>query len=219
MAVKSILFDLDGTLTDSGEGITNCAKIALEHFGISVPDPQALTVFIGPPLRDTFPKFGVPAEGIEEAVRCFREHYVTTGKFQNALYDGIPSLLDTLKKQGHKLYVATSKPEIQALEILEHFGILPYFDAVCGASLDGKRDNKASVIDCLLSQIEPTEEIVMVGDTEFDVLGAAAHHIPTIGVAWGFGKIENMEKAGVRAIAETTDQLVTLINNKTWGAI
>ena len=118
---KSILFDLDGTLTDSGEGIINCAKMTLERFGLPIPSPDELRTFVGPPLGDSFMKYGVPADRVEEAIAVFRSRYLPIGKFENHPYPGIRELLETLKGQGHKLYVATSKPEVTAVEVLEHF--------------------------------------------------------------------------------------------------
>ena len=212
MTRKAILFDLDGTLTDSGEGIMNCATLALEHFGLPIPPREALRVFVGPPLRDTFLKFGVLEDQIEEAVRVFRGRYLKVGKFENFPYPGIPELLQTLKAQGHKLYVATSKPETTAVEILNKFELSQYFEIICGALLDGPRDSKESVIAYLLSQTGTNMKAIMVGDTSFDVIGAAAHGIPTIGVRWGYGKVSEMEQAGAAAIADTTEQLAELIN-------
>ena len=209
---KTILFDLDGTLTDSGEGIINCATLALEHFGLPVPDRQTMRVFVGPPLHETFVKFGVPEDKAEEAVVVYRSRYVTVGKFENAPYPGIPALLEALKAQGHRLLVATSKPEALSVEILEHFDLAKYFDRICGASLDRSRSSKEDVIAYLLSQCSSAENMVMVGDTAFDVLGAAAHKIPTIGVAWGYGTVEDMQKAGATAIVYSTEQLMEYLN-------
>ena len=209
---KSILFDLDGTLTDSGEGIMKCAKLALEHFGISVPEEQALRVFVGPPLDETFLKFGVPEDRTDEAVRVFRSRYLKVGKFENHPYPGIYEALQTLCDQGHRLYFATSKPEVTAVEIMDKFGLSKYFIKICGATLDKSRSSKASVIEYLLGHgVEPAGA-VMVGDTEFDVLGAAAFGIPTVGVSWGYGLVESMEKAGASAIVSSMDELVTVIN-------
>lgn len=211
MSKKAILFDLDGTLTDSGEGIINSATLALNHFGIPVPDRQAMRVFVGPPLRDTFLKFGIREEDIEEAIQVFRSRYTTIGKFENFPYPGIPELLRSLKEAGHSLYVATSKPEVMAVEIMEKFELSAYFDLICGALLDQSRDSKAAVIAYLLEQIGGVERAVMVGDTAFDVIGAAAHGIPTIGVSWGYGKVEDMEKAGAAAIANSPQELFELL--------
>lgn len=213
MTKKAILFDLDGTLTDSGEGIINCATLALEHFGLPVPSREEMGVFVGPPLDKTFIQFGVPADKAQEAIDVFRSRYVVVGKFENTPYPGIHQLLDTLKSQGHRLFVATSKPETTALEILKKFDLDQYFEVICGATFDGTRSHKADVIAYLLRQIGTPENMLMVGDTEFDVLGAAAHAIPTIGVAWGYGKVDAMQQAGAVSVAHTMEELLTFINS------
>lgn len=212
MSKKSILFDLDGTLTDSGEGIMKCAKLALEHYGIDVPELNTLRVFVGPPLHDSFIKFGVPPQEADEAVRIYRSRYLTVGKFENFPYPGIPELLDTLQQQGYDLYVATSKPETTSVEILEHFDLAKYFTMICGAGMDKSRSSKASVIAYLLEQCGRSEKILMVGDTSFDVIGAREHGIPAIGVSWGYGLVDDMRNAGAVSIADSTKQLLELIN-------
>ena len=209
---KAIFFDLDGTLTDSGEGIINCATLALEHFGLPVPSREEMGVFVGPPLDQTFIKFGVPKDKAQEAVDVFRSRYLVVGKFENTPYPGIHELLATLKKQGHRLFVATSKPETTSVEILHKFELAQYFEVICGATLDGTRVHKADVIAYLLGQIGTPENILMIGDTEFDVIGAAAHGIKTIGVSWGYGKVDAMEQAGAIAIAHTMQELEQYIN-------
>ena len=209
---KAIFFDLDGTLTDSGEGLINCAALALRHFGLPVPSREEMGVFVGPPLDKTFIQFGVPEDKTEEAVKVFRSRYLVTGKFENTPYPGIHQLLQTLKEQGHRLFVATSKPEVTAIEVLDKFQLTPFFTCICGATMDGTRVHKADVIAYLLKQIGDPEHILMVGDTEYDVLGAAAHGIATIGVAWGYGKVSAMEEAGAIAIAHTMDELLQYIN-------
>ena len=211
MAGKVILFDLDGTLTDSGEGIINCATLALEHFGLPIPTRQEMRVFVGPPLNETFIRFGVSPDRTDEAIAVYRSRYTTVGKFENFPYPGIRELLEKLRQQGHRLFVATSKPEDMSNEILQKFELAPYFEIICGATLDGTRSKKADVIAYLLRQVEGAENIVMVGDTSFDVLGAAAHGIPTIGVAWGYGLVEDMVNAGAAAIADSPEQLYTLL--------
>ena len=213
MTKKAILFDLDGTLTDSGEGIINCAILALEHFGLPVPSREEMGVFVGPPLDKTFIQFGVPEDKAQEAIDVFRSRYVVVGKFENTPYPGIYELLDTLQKQGHRLFVATSKPEVTALQILEKFELSKYFEVICGATFDGTRSHKADVIAYLLNKIGTECPMIMVGDTEFDVLGASAHNIPTIGVSWGYGQVSAMEQAGAAAIANTMDDLLRLINS------
>lgn len=208
---KTILFDLDGTITDSGEGIMNCAAYSLEHFGLPVPDRATLRQFVGPPLRDTFIRFGVSADKAEEAITVYRSRYIPVGRFENFPYEGIRELLTKLKAEGHRLYIATSKPEQMSIEILEHFDLAQYFDRICGATLDGSRDEKDKVIAHLLKETGASNEAIMVGDTAFDVLGAAAHGIPTIGVSWGYGEVTDMEKAGAKAIAYSMDELYGLL--------
>lgn len=208
---KSILFDLDGTLTDSGDGIMNCAALALERLGIPIPPRDALRVFVGPPLHDTFRQFGVPEDQVDEAIRIYRSRYVPIGKFENTPYPGIRELLEKLRAQGNRLYVATSKPEEMAVEVLEHFDLAHFFDHICGASLDRSRIAKDAVISYLLQLHGADGQMVMVGDTVFDVLGAAAHGIPAVGVAWGYGSVEEMKKAGAAAIAVTMDELLSIL--------
>jgi phosphoglycolate phosphatase len=212
MKQKAIFFDLDGTLTDSGEGIINCATLALEHFGLPVPSREEMRVFVGPPLDQTLIKFGVPPEKAQEGIDVFRSRYLVVGKFENTPYPGIHQLLETLKKQGHRLFVATSKPETTAVEILHKFELAQYFEVICGATMDGSRVHKADVIAYLLDKIGTPEDILMVGDTEFDVIGAAAHGIKTIGVSWGYGRVAEMEQVGAMGIAHTMEQLEQLIN-------
>ena len=211
---KAIFFDLDGTLTDSGPGIMNCAQPALAHFGISVADRNQLRVFVGPPLRQSFARFGVAPEDIDEAIRIFRARYVPIGKFENAPYPGIEDLLARLKAEGYPLFVATSKPEVTAIEVLEHFHLAQYFDRICGASLDEGRETKEDVITYLLAQIGDPGQTVMVGDTDYDVIGAKAHGIPTIGVTWGYGEVEAMKTAGAVALANTPEELHHLLNQR-----
>ena len=208
---KTVLFDLDGTLTDSGEGIINSALPALEHFGLPIPSREEMRVFVGPPLHETFQRFGVPADKTEEAIRVYRSRYIPTGMFENTPYPGIKELLETLKKENYTLYVATSKPEEMSVTILERFGLAPYFDRICGASIDSSRSTKDAVIAYLLAQRGAKEDMVMVGDTKYDVLGAKAHGIPAIGVSWGYGSADEMEEAGAIGIADTMEQLLELI--------
>lgn len=210
---KTILFDLDGTLTDSGEGIINCAILALEHFGLPIPDREEMRSFVGPPLHESFIRHGVPADKTDEAIRVYRSRYVPIGAYENTPYPGIRELLEELKAEGHTLYVATSKPEEMSVKILEHFDLAKYFDRICGASLDTSRSSKEDVIAYLLSLSGRAKSIVMVGDTKFDILGAKAHGIPAIGVSWGYGKTKEMADAGAKAIANTMSELLTLLND------
>ena len=211
MKYPCILFDLDGTLTDSGEGIINCAILALEHFGLPIPDRNAMRVFVGPPLRDTFIQFGVPEDKVEEAITVYRSRYTTVGKFENFPYPGIPQMLEVLQKAGHRLFIATSKPEHMSVEIAEKFGIAKYFESICGATLDGSRDSKEAVIAHLLARCGGVDKAIMVGDTHFDVIGARAHGIDAIGVSWGYGQVSQMEEAGAIAIAHSTGELLEML--------
>lgn len=208
---NAIFFDLDGTLTDSGPGIMNCAQLALDHFHIPVARREDLRVFVGPPLRQTFARFGVPQERIDEAIQVFRGRYVPVGKFENTPYPGIEDLLRQLKAEGYALYVATSKPQVTAIEVLEHFGLAKYFDVICGASLDEGRETKEDVITYLLSQIASPDQVIMVGDTDYDVIGARAHGIDTIGVTWGYGQADAMVSAGAVALADSPQDLHRLL--------
>ena len=208
---KAILFDLDGTLTDSGEGIMNCAKLALSHYGLPIPSEAELRTFVGPPLHESFVRFGVPAVEADNAVKIYRSRYIPIGKYENHPYEGIREVLEKLKAAGHTLYVATSKPEGMSVDILEHFDLAKYFTIIAGASMDRSRSNKEDVIAYLLEQCGDYDEKIMVGDTAFDVLGAKVHGIPTVGVSWGYGKVEDMEKAGAVSIAYTMDDLYKLL--------
>lgn len=213
MAKKAVLFDLDGTLTDSGEGIINCAILALEHFGLPIPTREEMRVFIGPPLHETFIRHGVPADKAEEAVAVYRSRYIPIGKYENKPYDGIRELLETLQNRGYKLYVATSKPEGMSKDILNHFDLAKYFTMICGASMDTSRSSKEAVIAYLMEESGEKDNMVMVGDTKFDIIGAKHHGIPAIGVSWGYGEVEEMISAGAVAIADTPEELLTLLIN------
>jgi phosphoglycolate phosphatase len=210
---KSIFFDLDGTLTDSGEGIINCAILALEHFGCPIPTREEMRVFVGPPLHESFIKHGVPADKTEEAIAVYRSRYIPIGAYENTPYPGIRELLEALKADGHTLYVATSKPEAMSVKILEHFDLAKYFDMICGATMDTSRSSKEDVIAYLLEMNGKADNIIMVGDTKFDVLGAKHHGIRTVGVSWGYGKVEDMVSAGAVAIADTMEELLCILRS------
>lgn len=208
----SILFDLDGTLTDSGPGITKAASYALEKMEMGIHSPSDLRYFVGPPLRWSFTKAGIREDLIEEAIRLYRVYYLDKGKWENSPYAGIAALLDRLKKEGFRLYVATSKPEQLSIEILKRFELDPYFEIIAGATVDHTRENKNDVIRYLLEKTGDTGKTIMVGDTEFDVKGAADLGISCIGVSWGYGSIENMKKAGAVGIADTPEKLYDLLH-------
>jgi len=211
MEARAILFDLDGTLTDSGEGIINCAAMTLERFGLPVPSREQMRVFVGPPLHETFVKFGIPEEKADEAIAIYRQRYVPIGAYENVPYPGIRELLETLQKNGHRLYVATSKPEAMSVKILEHFDLAKYFTKICGAATDRSRNTKEAVIAYLLEETGEAGNMIMVGDTVYDVNGAKALGIPCVGVAWGYGEVADMENAGAIAIAYSMDELLSIL--------
>lgn len=200
---KTVLFDLDGTLTDSAPGITNSVARALAYFGIQ-EEPENLLRFIGPPLNESLPEYyGFTPEQTAKAVEVFREYFVEKGWLENAPYPGVPELLRDLKAAGLRLMVATSKPEAQAIRILKHFGLAEYFDRICGAPAgneDGAR--KASVIRTALSYVEDASSVVMVGDRRHDVTGAHEAGIPCIGVLYGYGSRKEFEDASAEFVAE-----------------
>lgn len=206
-----ILFDLDGTLTESGEGITKSVQYALSHFGIIENDLQKLRCFVGPPLKDQFVNYaGLSQEQAEQAVEYYRERYNSIGIFENRLYPKIKELLELLKVNDKVLGVASSKPEIYVEQILKHFGIDSYFQVAVGSELDGRRARKSEVIEEALRRLgmdRARDSVLMVGDREHDVDGARDCGIQCIGVAYGYGTREELEKAGAVYIAETVEDL------------
>lgn len=209
-----ILFDLDGTLTDSGPGITNSVAYALKKYGIEVADRTELYKFIGPPLRESFEKYyGFSAEEAGKAVTYYREYYTDKGMLENAVYDGIEELLKEIRKSGKMAVVATSKPELFAKKILEHFGLAKYFQYIVGANMDETRTKKDEVISYILQNCDIPEhaKILMVGDREHDILGAKKTGIDSLGVLFGFGDYEELEKAGATHIAETVKDIYPVI--------
>jgi phosphoglycolate phosphatase len=207
------LFDLDGTLTDAQAGIVRSLAHALSAVGVSPPDPVALRAHIGPPLLEMLVELGVPDDDLADAARAYRERYATVGLFENSLIRGIPALLDDLTAAGMRLGVATSKAESHASTILEHFGIRRHFETVAGASLDHRRRHKADVVARALEHLglpEPSS-VVMVGDREHDVFGAAEHGISTIGVLWGYGTREELLTAGAAVVATSVTELRSLL--------
>ena len=213
---KLVFFDLDGTLTDSGPGIMNSAAYAFERMGYPVPPLAVLRTFVGPPLHESFLRNGIPAEMAEKAVAVFRERYMPIGKYENTPYEGIRTFLESLKSLGYKLMIATSKPEEIAIEVLEHFDLAKYFDKICGGSMDLSRTSKEAVIAYLLEENGRDAEMVMVGDTRFDIIGAKKHGIPAIGVSWGYGDVGEMEQAGAAAIAKTPEDLLEILKSDAW---
>ena len=209
-----ILFDLDGTLTDPGIGITNSVAHALAHWGIENTDRTELYKFIGPPLSDSFMRYyGFSEEDAMHAITVYREYFSVKGLYENEVYPGIHELLQTLKAQGKTVVLATSKPEGFAVEILRHFGLYDYFDIIAGASMDESRNKKADVIAYALSQMDHPDpsRMIMIGDREHDILGARQFAIDSIGVLYGYGDRAEHEKAGATYIAEKVDDILPLL--------
>lgn len=211
MNKKYVLFDLDGTLTDSQEGIKNAIKYSLESFGITVPEDDRLRPWLGPPLADSLEKYyGFDRNKAMEGTHKFREYYNRQGYLENKVYPGIENLLRTLKQQGYQLMTATSKPEVAARRILQHFSLDQYFAYIGGAALDDSRTRKADVIRYVLetNNITRLTEVMMVGDREYDVFGAKETGLEVIGVLYGYGDREELEQAGANYIVETVDDIL-----------
>lgn len=214
MKYEFILFDLDGTLTDPGIGITNSVAYALSKFGIKVEDRQELYSFIGPPLVDSFEKYyGFSEEDAKKALGYYREYFRAGGMFENTVYDGVAETLNELNKEGKKLIVATSKPEEFAEQILEHFDLRKYFYGVAGASMDEKRNKKEDVLAYAIDrfEIKEPESAVMIGDRKYDILGGKAFRMYTVGVLFGYGTKEELESAGADILVSEFSELLNII--------
>lgn len=212
--MKAILFDLDGTLIDSSEGVTKSVQYALKHYGVEEPDLQRLNVFVGPPLSQSFMKFyGFSKEQAMEAVGFYRERYNETGIFECSLYPGVKACIQELKAQGYLIGMASSKPETFCRRILEHFGILELFDDVVGATLDGRIDTKEEVLNEVMRRWKdvPKDEMCLVGDTMFDVEGANRVGISCIAVSFGFGDAAEMVHAGAVAVCDSMSELAAAV--------
>ena len=209
-----LFFDLDGTLTDSGPGIMNSIRYAMEKSGREIPGPEVLRRFIGPPLLESFQKY--TALGEDEARQCialYREYFSVTGLFENAVYPGIPALLSRLRAAGRRLAVATGKPEVYARRILEHFGLAGEFERIAGASFDETRNSKEAVIRYALEGmgLDDPAQVLMVGDREHDVLGARRCGMDCLGVLFGYGSREELERAGAIGVARTVEEIGDLV--------
>lgn len=213
MKYRDVLFDLDGTLTDPAEGITNSVAHALRRMGMTPPPKENLLSYIGPPLTYGFTEYGgVPESEAAHAVELYREYFADRGLLENEMYGGVPELLRTLKETGVGVYLATSKPTVYSKRILEHFGIAKYFDGVVGSELDGRRVDKAEVIRFVLDTYGiPRDTAVMVGDRKFDISGALAEGIDAIGVSYGYGSEGELRTAGTDVIAASPAELSELL--------
>lgn len=210
---KHIIFDLDGTLSDPGLGITNSIMYALEKYGIKA-ERSELYKFIGPPLRESFTVyFGFDKDQAEQAVGYYREYFSDKGMYENQLYPGINDLLAGLNLKNRKLYIATSKPYDYSVRILEHFGILEYFDFVSGSNMDGSMSDKSDLIDKIMIYIKNEEqaETIMIGDRRYDIEGAKHHNIDSAAVLYGYGEKAELENVEPTYLIENTEQLAVIL--------
>ena len=209
---KAILFDLDGTLTESGEGITKCVQYALEKLGRPESDLEKLKVFIGPPLMEQFMKYADMDEATaRKAVEYYRERYSTTGIFENRPYLGVEKMLQELRRKKYLLAVASSKPEYYVKQILDHFQLTGYFDEIVGSEMNGKRTNKAEVIEETLSRLhmsDKRDQVIMIGDKEHDVFGARKAGLKCIAVSYGYGTEEELKNAVPFKTVASTDEIL-----------
>lgn len=211
-----ILIDLDGTISDPKEGITKSVQYALQTMNVFIDDLDSLTKHIGPPIKDGFMEFyGFSEEEAVAATKVYRKHFAENGIYKNELYEGMESFLTRLKQAGKYLIVATSKPEDLAVKVLESFHLEQYFDDICGATYDDSRADKEAVIKYALEKnsITDLDKAVMVGDRKYDILGAKAAGITSIGVLYGFGSKEELVEAGADYIAADVEELYDIIIN------
>lgn len=205
-----VYFDLDGTLTDPYEGITKCILYALDELGFPHPDDDYLYSCIGPPLWDTFPEL-VGEELTRKAVDLYRERFVDIGWQENKPYDGVVDMLDAVAATGHTVFVATAKPHMHAARIIEHFGMGDFIHNVYGSELDGTRATKSELLEFAIDKNPGAQRHFMVGDRRHDLIGAVANDMIPIGVAYGYGSIEELEKAGATEIAGSPAELPALL--------
>ena len=217
MKYQYCLFDLDGTLTDPAEGITNSVMYALGKYGIHVADRSELFPFIGPPLADSFMKFyGFSEEQAAEAVEYYREYFRAGGIFENKLYEGISQMLAALRAKGVTIALATSKPYEFAVKILRHFSLYEYFDHFGAATMDGRISRKSDVIADLLARLGDVDRstVLMIGDRDQDINGAKANGLKSVGVLWGYGSREELLGAGADFLAEEPADIPRLIEDR-----
>lgn len=208
---QHIIFDLDGTLTDPGVGITRSIQYALARYG-KTEKTEALYKFIGPPLRETFRNYyGFTIEQAEEAVSYYREYFSDKGIFENEVYPGIPELLESLCSDNRKIYLATTKPVVYAEKILRHFRLYDYFSSVSGSNLDGSNGDKKELIAAIINRFNMTEASVMIGDRKYDIEGARANGILSVGVTYGYSEPGELAGASPDFIADTVADLSKIL--------
>lgn len=217
--VQALLFDFDGTLFDTGPGVMNCVRYALEKLGIEENDPAHLRKFIGPPLSEMFMElYGFSEETALEAVRLYRERYQPTGIWECEPYPGMAELLEAVKAAGFRIAVCTSKPTTMAVRILERYELADRFDFICGSELDGTRSKKFEVVQACLQYfgVTDTDTVRMIGDRKYDILGAGKCGVQTIGVSFGYAEPGELEEYGAVFIADSAPELQAyLLNQRT----
>jgi phosphoglycolate phosphatase len=210
-----LLFDLDGTLTESGPGLINAAVYTFEKLGIEIESREELRRFIGPPLHWSFMTYyNMTREEADNACVIFREYYDKKGVFENSVYDGVYETLEELKKQGYTMMIATAKPEVLANLVLEHFDLMKYFTFVGGANFDENRYNKVEVLQYMVEKLQfpDKSKVLMIGDRYHDVEGAHAVGIECAAILYGYGSLEELEKAGADYICPTPQDILDILN-------
>ncbi|MEP3277140.1 MAG: HAD family hydrolase [Stappiaceae bacterium] len=216
MTVASVLFDLDGTLTDPFPGITKSIQYAMDRLGRTVPDQADLRFCIGPPLQESFAQLleSDDASEIDQAVTFYRERFSSTGIYENVLYDDVPECLERLKKAGLKLFVATSKPKVFADRIVRYFAIDHYFTGIYGAELDGRFSDKSQLIAHLMAEEElRAANTVMIGDRKHDLIGAHANNIRAVGVSYGYGTQDELAGEKPVTVVSSPKEIILLFKN------
>lgn len=213
--MKSVLFDLDGTLVDTSEGITKCAQFTLAKYGIEVPDLDDLKCFIGPPLTYSFMHhFGFTEEQAKEAIGVYRSRYAPIGIYECQIFPHVKEAILELKKRGYRIGVASSKPEPSCRVVLEHFDIIELFDDIVGSTFDGRISTKQDVLEEVFRRWSdvPKEDMVLIGDTMFDVEGANQVGIKSIAVSFGFGDVQDMVREGALGVCEDMIDLPDIVD-------
>ena len=214
-AIRNILFDLDGTLTDPKEGIIRCMQYAMENLCLQCPPPEELHIHIGPPIRNALAIIMKTEDEklIEEALRIFRVRFSEIGLFENEVFAGMPEMLGALRESNRRLFIATSKPLVFTERILDRFGLTEYFDGIYGSQLDGTLDNKAELIGHVIASASlAVDETLMVGDRMYDILGARKQGCLSLGVTYGYGSEEELRSAGADLICNSPSEIAANFN-------